>query len=286
MHAGDIQSEVQGRALARFGVTIRQMRLARGLTGSALGRLAFMSQSQVSKIEKGRRLPTITEVANISRALQLSDSEYVELLAEHSVLTASGLNHRLVQRAGYAPNQIYLQEIEEFAVLNRQFGLSILPGLLQTEQYARGLLGNLALSADDINASVRIRVNRQRVLWEPQHRFEFLIFETGFYAIYCDIADHLAQLDRIRTLARRPNIDIGFVQARVTPSNPLSSTFEILDNALVIVEGLLENSWIINPQDILRCHLYFDQISCLAVRGTELDAAVEEAIDVISSYRN
>lgn len=273
---------VEGRALARFGATVRELRIARGLTGAALGKRVHMSQPQISRIELGQHRLSDDDVVRIADALELDRMERNELLDQYSTLGLASGNYRLIKFIGATQGMQDYAELERHAKTNRIFDMQVIPGLMQTERYVRGMFlhfGTFLRDNADLETAVRVRMERQRILWQAGRSFEFLLFETVLYARYCPLEDHLAQLDRVRTLAQRGNIKVGIVPARITPPGALSS-FSMLDNLGVNVEILTEAAWVNNPYDIARYHEQFDALSRLAVSGVvEVAAKVAEAME-------
>ncbi len=285
--AADPFADIQSRTLAGLGATVRRLRVARGLTGATLGQKTYLSQPQISRIEKGRQLLSLSDITRIVDALELSHEERGDLLGQYALLTLEGGNRRRLESIGYIPVMRKYNDLERAAPVNRVFDLSIIPGLIQTDQYVRGMLSHYmaSMTAEDIDAAVHLRMERQRILWEQGRRFEFLLFETAIYAKYCAVEDHLAQLDRVRVLARRKNIDIGIVPARITPPG-LLATFQIVGDTGVIVETLTEDDWIDNPADVSRYLSSFDGLSRLALRGDDLTRELELAMDQTEASRN
>jgi transcriptional regulator with XRE-family HTH domain len=60
-----------------FGVALRRLRLAAGLTQEQLGLDAGIQRNFVSLIETGQNQPTITTIAKLARALGLTASALV-----------------------------------------------------------------------------------------------------------------------------------------------------------------------------------------------------------------
>jgi transcriptional regulator with XRE-family HTH domain len=63
-----------------FGARLREMRLARGLTQPEIGARVGTSASNISDLERGIKVPTLTTVARLADALDCSVSELVEVL--------------------------------------------------------------------------------------------------------------------------------------------------------------------------------------------------------------
>ncbi|MDM4721853.1 helix-turn-helix transcriptional regulator [Micromonospora sp. WMMA1363] len=130
---------------------LRRRRTAAGLTQAQLGEKLFLSDSLVSAIETGSKAPSREYLDNVDRALGL-DAHFVTMWDE------------LVK--GEA-TPVWLREwlaVEAEATLLRWYEPAYVPGILQTEAYARATLSSGLLPPDEIEERVTSRVERQSVL--------------------------------------------------------------------------------------------------------------------------
>lgn len=74
--------EVRPRLSERFGDNLRSARERGGLSQAALGRIAGVSSSEVSRLEAGIREPRLTTIVSLARALDVEGAELVRDLAE------------------------------------------------------------------------------------------------------------------------------------------------------------------------------------------------------------
>ena len=65
---------------ALFGARLREMRLKRGLTQPEIADLVGTSASNISDLERGIKVPTLTTVARLADALKCNVSELVRVL--------------------------------------------------------------------------------------------------------------------------------------------------------------------------------------------------------------
>jgi transcriptional regulator with XRE-family HTH domain len=63
-----------------FGARLRELRIARGLTQPDLAAHVGTSASNISDLERGIKVPTLTTVARLADALDCNVSEMVEVL--------------------------------------------------------------------------------------------------------------------------------------------------------------------------------------------------------------
>ena len=197
-------------ARARLGSELRQLRMLAGLSGTAMGRQLSVSQKTVSRIELGDSLPSLTQVtawANASGAPERLPA--LRTLLEAAVSEIVIFRERL---AGLASSmQIEFRELEATANAVRNFQPGIVPGLLQTAEYARRIL-QMAGATDDLSAAVSVRLERQQALYDRHRRFEFILTEA---ALRWRPGPGLltAQLNHLASMATLNTVDLAVIPA-------------------------------------------------------------------------
>ncbi|MER7166689.1 helix-turn-helix transcriptional regulator [Micromonospora sp. NPDC000207] len=130
---------------------LRRCRMTRGLNQEEFGRVISYSGTHVSAIETGTRPPT---------------PEYVR--AVDKAMSTGGLFARLLEKLPPLDRTpVWLREwikIEEQATSLRWYEPSYVPGLLQTEAYARASLWASGMATGEIEAGVKSRIDRQAIL--------------------------------------------------------------------------------------------------------------------------
>ncbi|HEY0697539.1 MAG TPA: helix-turn-helix transcriptional regulator, partial [Micromonospora sp.] len=138
---------------------LRHARTARELSQEEFGRLIRYSGTHVSSVETGSRPPTDDYLAAVDRALA-TGGLFARLLPRLSELDSAPL---------WVREWI---EIEQQSKALRWYEMAWVPGLLQTEGYARAVFATDGrLSAEEIEARVAARLARQRMLFgdSPPH---------------------------------------------------------------------------------------------------------------------
>ncbi|MFJ1611842.1 Scr1 family TA system antitoxin-like transcriptional regulator [Streptomyces sp. NPDC088251] len=108
----------------KYGQELRLRRTAAGLTQEALGDQVVCSPTLISHYEAGRRLPTPDDARRIDLALK-TDGFFVRWLNDLD--------------SKFAQYFTAVAELEREATEIRQYGASLIPGLLQTDAYARAV---------------------------------------------------------------------------------------------------------------------------------------------------
>lgn len=197
----------------RLARELMRLRDLAGLSGREMGRRIGLSQSQVSRIDRGVALPSLATVRSWLDQTRASvdDRERVLGLVE----AAHGETRPWSSLfASAAHLQALTGERDRSALLIRNYQPTILPGLLQTAAYARAALRMGRTT--DIPAAVAARMERQQVLHEPGRRFEFVIAER---LLTWDPGDGAlaGQEARLLSLASEPTIDIRVLPDATNP---------------------------------------------------------------------
>ncbi|GIG89126.1 helix-turn-helix domain-containing protein [Plantactinospora endophytica] len=142
---------LQQSMIAFIADEIRRARVVANQTQDAFGRVANFSASHVSAVENGTRALTREFVQGADRAL-----------------ATGGLFERMLIKLSLDSEPSWLREwieIERKAETLRWYEYALIPGLLQTEAYARAIFTSMGvLSAEEITTRVTARMERQALL--------------------------------------------------------------------------------------------------------------------------
>ncbi len=141
---------------ALFGARVRRLRTAAGLTQAQLGDLTHVVSTRITQIERASGAKPTLELA---RALD----------------TALGADDLLVELWPYVYREAFpdwsrrFMDYAERAVAVREYAAHVVPGLLQTEAYARAVLsvGRTLGSKEQLEERVTARMGRQERLSGP-----------------------------------------------------------------------------------------------------------------------
>ncbi|MFJ9583167.1 helix-turn-helix domain-containing protein [Streptomyces acidicola] len=139
-----------------YGNWLRQQREAAGMTQQQLADAAIMTRSHITHIEAGRRVPSKEDARRLD-----------EVLNTRGALCSfrPGNDRRPV--AAHFETALAL---EQQASVIREFALSFVPGILQTEAYADAVLRDAAyppLGKEERARAVATRLDRARILTDP-----------------------------------------------------------------------------------------------------------------------
>lgn len=195
-----------------LGAQLRMLRESAGLSGRDIAGKLKVAQTSVSRMERGLRVPTMSEIDTWVNAVGASEETHTRLarLAEAAYTEVSTWRTMLRDNAHL---QDHIGNLEEQAHLLRSFEPILVPGLLQTPEYARRVIQVADVTGtQDHEAAVARRMQRQEILYSPGRRFEFLITEGALRAMPPGPpAILVAQMDRIASLATLENVTIGLL---------------------------------------------------------------------------
>jgi transcriptional regulator with XRE-family HTH domain len=148
-----------------LGAQLRRLRERQGITREEAGYAIRASGSKMSRLELGRVGFKERDVADLLTLYGVTDDTDREtLLALAQDANSPGWWHRYGDvLPGWFETYVGL---EEAAALIRTYEVQFIPGLLQTEEYARAViaLGNSAASPEEIEQRVSLRATRQKLL--------------------------------------------------------------------------------------------------------------------------
>jgi transcriptional regulator with XRE-family HTH domain len=260
----------------RLAVELRRLRDRAGLSGRQLAERIGISQSKISRIESGLTVPSGPEVTAWAAAVGASDTAAALLTAlTDSVYTEVHPWHAALREQVHLQDEI--QEIENRAGAKLTYEPSVVPGLLQTAEYARRVftMFDPAYAEIDIPAVVAGRLDRQLALFDPARRFAFLITEGALRWQVGTAAVILAQLDRIASLSTLENVSIGLIPQTAAAVTYVPHGFVIFEpaeqnaDALVMVETVHANLTVNDPVHIALYRRQWSLLEKTAVFGDE-----------------
>ncbi|MFJ9538994.1 helix-turn-helix domain-containing protein [Streptomyces sp. NPDC101225] len=152
----------------KLGAELRELRASAGLTSGEAARLAGWHQSKVSRIETGASGVKPADVRLLLDVYAVSDAQLRELLLVLAGSDESGGRHHWwhAYRGVLPPTYRDFISLESQASAMSTLETSVVPGLLQTPEYARAVTRAAVGGPDDdrLDALVEVRLARQDVL--------------------------------------------------------------------------------------------------------------------------
>ena len=256
-------------ARVSLGARLREVRVEARLSGRALAQALGWHPSKVSKLELGRQTASAQDLE--AWALACGTPEVVaELVAQRRALETHYMSWRRQLAGGTRARQTAARDLEGRTRRFRIFESACVPGLLQTSDYAwymirRGI--NLHGAPNDLEAGVRVRMERRRILDEPDRVFDMLIWEPALRMGLSPPGVMAEQMDCIADVIKRGAVDIAILPTDARVSVVPSHGFWIFDDDRVLIETSGAELTTTDDDAIAPYRKVFAELSRAAVRG-------------------
>ncbi len=213
-----------------LGAQLRRLREAKRITVEDAGKMIRASHSKISRMETGRvgfKDRDITDLLSLYGVTDEQERETLRELARQA--NAPGWWH---DYSDVLPHwfEAYVG-LEEVATQIRAYEVQFVPGLLQTEDYARAvtILGHDAASAREIDRRVRLRMARQAVLERPDPPNLWAVIDEAVLSRPAgNRAVMQAQLKHLAEMAMRSNVTIQIIPFQAGGHSAAGGPFSIL----------------------------------------------------------
>ncbi|MFE2068491.1 helix-turn-helix domain-containing protein [Streptomyces sp. NPDC059467] len=270
----DLDPSSSPRAL--LGAELRHTRERKGLSQTELGQLVFVSGSFIGQLEAGTRRMQPDLARMLDEALE-TNGFFMR-------------NCKAAAKSKYEEHFADVAEAEAQATAIREYTPLLIPGLLQTAEYARAV--NRAYGPttpkETIEEWVEGRMERTRLLDHPTEPLLWAVLdeaalrrETGGRAVVADALHHVA------TLARRGRIIMQVLPFSAGGHAALQGALKLMEFAdappLVYFEGVRNRRLEDDPATVAEVRFVFDLLVASAL-PQEKSLALVEALAQDYSY--
>jgi transcriptional regulator with XRE-family HTH domain len=276
-------SSVQ-RARQVLADRLAELRRDAGLTGRELGIRCGWHASKVSRIENAVTPPSAQDIqlwATHCGAAQ----QALDLIASLRAVEGMWIEWRRMERTGLRQAQEARLPLYERTRNFRSYSSWLIPGMIQTPAYTEAVLRAVQQRrglVDDVDDAVAVRIERQRVLREGDHRFAFLMEESVLHAGIGGTAVMASQLEHLHTISALPNVSLGVVPMRPDRSRWPVEGFWIYDAAQVNVELVSGYLTITQPREIELYVQAFGELAALAQHGAAARSLIIAALNALA----
>jgi transcriptional regulator with XRE-family HTH domain len=272
--------------LRRLAAEIKRLREAAGLTQEEVSERTGKDRSTLYRLESAQQRPQRATLIQLLDLYGASQEQRTELLTALREVGQLGWMQPL--RAELPP--VYSDyigfESEARAVSN--YESLFVPGLLQTEDYARAAIrGTLPYaSTEEVETRVRARLERQALLsGDDPRRLWAIMDEAAVRRIVGGRPVMREQLARLQETAALPNVTVQVVPYEAGAHPGMPGAFIVLefpdpiDQSLVYTESLAGGLFLEDDLEIRRYILLFDHLRAAAARPDETVALLAEIVE-------
>ncbi|WP_030254547.1 helix-turn-helix domain-containing protein [Streptomyces violens] len=255
---------------ALYGAELRFKRESAGLTQAELGAPMFVSGSFIGQLESG------------ARRMQ---GEYARRIDE--ILGTDGFFERNVeaaQRSRYPEHFADAAEFEAMAISIREYAPLLVPGLLQTEDYARAVFRAVHPVAPEgvIDDLLSARLDRARVLEDPTTPLFWAVLDENVLRrpVGGPAAMH-TQLAHIAALMRRNRVIVQVLPYAEGAHAALEGSLKLMTFAdappVAYLQGLATGQMLDEPSHVERYGLAYDLVRAAALSPEASLVLIESA---------
>ncbi|WP_010306491.1 helix-turn-helix domain-containing protein [Saccharopolyspora spinosa] len=268
----------RARALA---AALRQARQEQNMSIRELGRKLSFDQSNLSKIENCKKVPSIELTARILGALGAKPDECERILA--LARRASEPNWLAVGIPGLPEQLAGAMESEREAKSIVDWAPMTLPGLLQTTDYVRALAETNELPKHEIERRVTVRIARREILTRQDPlKLEALISEVAFREPMASPDVMIEQLRHLLIMADRPNVEIRVIPRGVGWHPGSAGPFILYEfsdaPAFVHFEHYSSGAFVTNSDDVEAYRMAIDTIKRHALNPVDSKRFIAQVI--------
>jgi transcriptional regulator with XRE-family HTH domain len=264
---------------------LKRLREATGLSQEAVAEQLDWHSTKLMRIETGRTAPHPNDVRLMLEVYGITDRDQVAALVK--------LARDARQRGWwYSYRDVLLNRYEFFIGLEseatsiRNFELAMIPGLLQTEDYARALIGSgpLELGADEVARLVDVRMTRQHVLAKDDRPQLWAILDEaairrtvgGRGVMRAQLAHLAEETERARTTIQVVPYEAGAHPGQAGPF-VMFAFAEPTEPDLVYMETVGGNLYLDKPDEVRLYTTAFDHLRALALSPVDTRAMLHAA---------
>jgi transcriptional regulator with XRE-family HTH domain len=257
----------------RLGFELRRLRERAGVTIDYVADRLECSASKISRIETGQTTATPRDVRDMLRLYSVS-----EAVSEELVQIARDAR----QKGWWHPYSTVLTSafvgLEAEADAIWAYEQQVVPGLLQTEEYARAMIRSARpdIGPDEVERRVHVRMQRQSLLAESDSVDLWVVLDEAVLSrpIGGD-AVMRRQLDRLVEAAGLPSVTLQVLPFEAGAHAGMDGTFTILnfsgqaDPNVVFVENATGGLFLEKREELRKYQTIFDHIRAAALRPEE-----------------
>lgn len=266
-----------------------RLREAAGLTIEDAARAAGISMSHLSRVERahvGVRIPAVKALLGAYNADAETTAQLIDIARDAA---QRGWWHRYARAipdeyATYIGFESDASHIWNFEVIS-------IPGLLQTEEYARAMLrGGIARLADEeIERRTEIRLRRQELLHQPGRPAAwFVLDEAAIRRRVASAEAMVTQLRHVAEISALPNVDVQIIPFGTgahpgTPGSFVVLRFpELTDQDVVYIETMAGALYQEAGSDVDTAISAFDRLRAMALSPDESIELINQAAKELS----
>ncbi|MGW1769524.1 helix-turn-helix domain-containing protein [Streptomyces sp. NPDC002073] len=274
----------------RLGMELRKLREDKGMTAEQVAERLLVSQSKISRLENGRRSISQRDVRDLCDVYEVEDRRLVDSLMQ---MAKDSRQQGWWHAFGDIPYSVYIG-LETDAASLRVYEPQIIPGLLQTPEYAAAIVrGALPETAQlDIEKRVQVRMRRQdRIVADesaPERgplRLWAVIDEAALRRRVGDGAVMIRQLEHLMQQSELPHVTVQVMPFSMGAHPGVNGQYAILefpdasDSTVVYIEGVTSDLYLEKANDVQKYSVMYEHLRAQALNVEQTRDFIADIID-------
>ncbi|MGW1542534.1 helix-turn-helix domain-containing protein [Streptomyces sp. NPDC002309] len=271
----------------RLGQELRRLRELKGMTAEEVAERLLVSQSKISRLENGRRSISQRDVRDLCGVYEVEDHRIVDSLMQ---MAKDSRQQGWWHSFGDIPYSVYIG-LETDAASLRVYDPQVVPGLLQTRQYAEALIQGALPEATpaDIDKRVQVRLRRQERIAaaETPLRLWAVLDEAAVRREVGNKQVMIDQLEHLLEMSQLPHVTVQLIPFQMGAHPGVSGQYAILefpdaaDSSVVYIEGVTSDLYLEKPLDVQKYSVMYEHLRAQALN---VDQSREFLSDAAKSY--
>ncbi|PZT72382.1 MULTISPECIES: helix-turn-helix domain-containing protein [unclassified Streptomyces] len=255
----------------RLGQELRRLREIKGMTAEEVAERLLVSQSKISRLENGRRSISQRDVRDLCGVYEVEDHRVVDSLMQ---MAKDSRQQGWWHAFGDIPYSVYIG-LETDAASLRVYEPQVVPGLLQSRQYAEALIaGGLPEAPQtDIDKRAGVRTRRQERITDPERplRMWAVIDEAALRRMVGGKQVMIEQLEHLVELSHLPHVTVQVLPFEVGAHPGINGQYAILefpdttDSSVVYIEGVTSDLYLEKTNDVQRYSVMYEHLRAQAL---------------------
>ncbi|WP_306186570.1 MULTISPECIES: helix-turn-helix transcriptional regulator [unclassified Streptomyces] len=255
----------------RLGQELRRLRELKGMTAEEVAERLLVSQSKISRLENGRRSISQRDVRDLCGVYEVEDHRIVDSLMQ---MAKDSRQQGWWHSFGDIPYSVYIG-LETDAASLRVYDPQVVPGLLQTRQYAEALIaGALPETAPaDIDKRVQVRMRRQERISATENplRLWTVLDEAALRRTVGNRSLMREQLEHLVEQSQLPHVTVQVIPFDMGAHPGLNGQYAILefpdaaDSSVVYIEGVTSDLYLEKANDVQKYSVMYEHLRAQAL---------------------
>ncbi|MFE7167103.1 MULTISPECIES: helix-turn-helix domain-containing protein [Streptomyces] len=271
----------------RLGQELRRLRELKGMTAEEVAERLLVSQSKISRLENGRRSISQRDVRDLCGVYEVEDHRIVDSLMQ---MAKDSRQQGWWHSFGDIPYSVYIG-LETDAASLRVYDPQVVPGLLQTRQYAEALIAGALpeTAAADIEKRVQVRLRRQERITAPENplRLWTVMDEAALRRVVGNRSLMRDQLEHLVEQSQLPHVTVQVIPFDMGAHPGLNGQYAILefpdaaDSSVVYIEGVTSDLYLEKANDVQKYSVMYEHLRAQALNP---DQSRQFIADIAKEY--